>query len=70
MRYRRRAPPPDTQNPELMRQVLLALALADENLSGAAAADVAEHALAIPSDRPALDPPAALEAAKTPEGRG
>jgi hypothetical protein len=62
-------PPPDTHNPELMRQVLLALALADENLSGAEAADVAERALSVLSDRPELDPPAALEAAKAPDGR-
>jgi hypothetical protein len=57
-------PPPDTQNPELMRQVLLALALRDEELSGAEAADVAERALPLVSGEGALDPPAALEAAK------
>jgi hypothetical protein len=62
-------PPPDPQNPELVRQVLLALALADEHLSGAEAAGVAERALALLSGDAALDPPAALEAAKQqPEG--
>src|SRR5205085_5738505 len=38
-------PAPDTQNPELMRQTLLALALGDESLSGAEAAEVADRAL-------------------------
>lgn len=60
-------PPPDTQNPELMRQVLLALALADENVSGAEAPELAERALSLARER-ALDPPAAIEAAK--EGSG
>jgi hypothetical protein len=57
-------PPPDTQNPELMRQVLLALALRDESLSGAQAAEVADRALALVSSDRSLDPPAALERAK------
>jgi hypothetical protein len=57
-------PPPDLENPEALRQMLLALALRDESLAGAEAAEVADRALAlIRSDR-ALDPPAALEAAK------
>jgi hypothetical protein len=56
-------PPPDTQNPELMRQVLLALALADENVSGAEAPELAERALSLARER-SLDPPAAIEAAK------
>jgi len=56
-------PPPDTANPELMRQVLLALALRDESVSGAEAADVADRALALLQTK-ALDPPAAIEAAK------
>jgi hypothetical protein len=56
-------PPPDTQNPELLRQVLLALALADENVSGAEAPELAERALGLARER-SLDPPAALEAAK------
>lgn len=56
-------PPPDTQNPELLRQVLLALALQDENVTGAEAPELAERALGLARER-ALDPPAALEAAK------
>ena len=37
--------PPDLQNPELLRQVLLALALRDESVSGAEAAELADRAL-------------------------
>jgi hypothetical protein len=57
-------PPPDTQSPELLRQVLLALALRDESLGGAEAAEVADRALELSRGDPSLDPPAALEAAK------
>ncbi len=57
-------PPPDTQNPELMRQVLLALALRDETVGGAEAAELADRALELARGDNALDPPAALEAAK------
>jgi hypothetical protein len=57
-------PPPDTQDPELMRQVLLALALRDESLSGAEAAELADRALELARGDRALDPPAALEAAR------
>jgi hypothetical protein len=57
-------PPPDTQNPELMRQVLLALALRDESLGGVEAAELADRALELVSGDQRLDPPAALEAAK------
>ena len=57
-------PPPDTQNPELMRQVLLALALRDDSVTGAEAAELADRALELVSGDRALDPPAALEAAK------
>jgi hypothetical protein len=57
--------PPDLQDPELLRQVLLALALRDENVSGAEAADLADRALELTRGNAALDPPAALEAAKT-----
>jgi hypothetical protein len=57
-------PPPDTQNPELMREVLLALALRDETVSGAEAADIADRALQLTRGDDTLDPPAALEAAK------
>jgi hypothetical protein len=56
--------PPDTQDPELLRQVLLALALRDETVSGAAAVDLADRALELARGDRALDPPAALEAAK------
>jgi hypothetical protein len=58
-------PPPDTQDPELMRQVLLALALRDDTLSGAEAAELADKALQLTAGDHALDPPAALEAAKS-----
>jgi hypothetical protein len=57
--------PPDLQNPELLRQVLLALALRDENVGGAEAADLADRALELTRGDAALDPPAALEAAKS-----
>jgi hypothetical protein len=57
-------PPPDTQNPELMRQVLLALALRDDTVGGAEAADLADRALELAQSNSALDPPAAIEAAK------
>jgi hypothetical protein len=56
--------PPDLQNPEMLRQVLLALALRDENVSGAEAAELADRALELTRGDAALDPPAALEAAK------
>src|SRR5437868_922933 len=57
-------PPPDLQSPELLRQVLLALALRDESLGGAEAAELADHALELARRGGGLDPPAALEAAK------
>jgi hypothetical protein len=56
--------PPDSSDPELMRQVLLALALRDEALGGAQAAEVADRALELVRADRRLDPPAALEAAK------
>jgi hypothetical protein len=56
-------PPPDTQSPELLHQVLLALALADDNVSGAEAPELAERAMNMVRER-SLDPPAAIEAAK------
>jgi hypothetical protein len=56
--------PPDLQNPELLRQVLLALALRDENVGGAEAAELADRALELTRGDAALDPPAALEAAR------
>ncbi len=57
-------PPPDLQNPELLREVLLALALRDENVGGVEAAELADRALELARGDHALDPPAALEAAK------
>jgi len=57
-------PPPDLQNPELMRQILLALAQRDDTIGGAQAAELADRALALAQGDKALDPPAALEAAK------
>jgi hypothetical protein len=60
-------PPPDTQNPELMREVLLALALRDDSITGVEAAELADRALQIVSGNRALDPPAALEVAKKSE---
>ncbi|MDQ6606507.1 MAG: hypothetical protein M3Z06_08180 [Actinomycetota bacterium] len=57
-------PPPDTTNPELMQQVLVALALRDESLGGAEAAELADRALQLASGDRSLDPPAALEAAR------
>jgi hypothetical protein len=56
--------PPDLQDPELLRQVLLALALRDESVSGAQAAELADRALELTRGNAALDPPAALEATK------
>jgi len=60
-------PPADTQSPQVLRQVLLALALRDEATSGAEAAELADRALALAQADRSLDPPAALEAAKTEE---
>ena len=61
-------PPPDLQSPELLRQVLLALALRDESLGGAEAADLADRALELARQSGGMDPPAALEAAKQDRG--
>jgi hypothetical protein len=63
-------PPPQLADPELMRGVLLALALRDDSLGGAEAAELADRALALMrgggagGGQRALDPPAALEAAR------
>ena len=61
-------PPPDLQSPELLRQVLLALALRDESLGGAEAAELADRALELTRQSGGMDPPAALEAAKQDRG--
>jgi hypothetical protein len=58
-------PPPDTGSPELLREVLLALALRDEDITGAQAAELADRALQLTQGDASLDPPAALEAART-----
>jgi hypothetical protein len=57
-------PPPDLQNPELLRQVLLALALRDPAVSGAQAVDLADRALERLRADTSLDPTGAIEAAK------
>ncbi len=57
-------PAPDLESPELLRQVLLALALRDESIGGAEAAEVADRALELVRRGGGMDPPAALEAAK------
>lgn len=57
-------PPPDTRSPEILRQVLLALALRDDSLGGAEAANLADRALELARADDSLDPPAALAAAK------
>ncbi len=56
--------PPRLDDPELMRQVLLALALRDESVSGAEAAELADRALELTRGDAGLDPPAALERAR------
>lgn len=56
--------PPDLQNPELMRQTLLALALADESTTGAEAAELADRALELARGDSTLDPARALSAAR------
>jgi hypothetical protein len=61
-------PPPDLQSPEQLRQVLLALALRDDSLGGAEAAELADRALELVRGGGGLDPPAALEAAKREQG--
>jgi hypothetical protein len=57
-------PPPEPDNPELLRQVLLALALRDESVSGAEAAELADRALELTRGNAELDPPAALAQAR------
>jgi len=58
-------PAPDPSNPELMRGVLLALALGDDSVGGAEAAELADRALPLTTGDGALDPRAALQAAKS-----
>jgi hypothetical protein len=54
----------DAQDPELLRQVLLALALQDEATGGAEAAELADRALELSQADRQLDPPAALALAR------
>jgi hypothetical protein len=61
-------PPPDLASPEQLRQVLVALALRDESLGGAEAAELADRALELLRQGGGMDPPAALEAAKSRSG--
>ena len=56
--------PPDLADPELLRQVLLALALRDDSVGGAQAAELADRALELTRGQPGLDPSAALQAAR------
>lgn len=63
-------PPPDVNNPELLRGALLALALRDDTLSGAQAAELADRALELMRAGSSLDPAGALESAKRGELQG
>lgn len=56
--------PPDTSDPELLRGALLALALADDSLGGAEAAELADRALTLIRSGGELDLVRALEAVK------
>ena len=58
-------PPPDPSNPELMRGVLIALALSDESVDAADAVELAERALPLTTGDAAIDPREALVAARS-----
>jgi hypothetical protein len=58
-------PPPDLQSPDLLRQVLLSLALGDDSLSGVQAAEMADRAFELARADTTLDPARALEKAKS-----
>jgi hypothetical protein len=58
------APPPDLRNPEQLRQMFLTMALRDDSVGGAEAAELADRALTIAAADTTLDPARALEAAK------
>jgi hypothetical protein len=58
-------PPADTTSPEVLGQILLALALRDESTTGEQAAALADRALQLALTDRSLDPQRALEAAKT-----
>jgi hypothetical protein len=55
---------PDPHNPELLREVVLALALQDPDIYAEQAVALADRAVELARANPALDPPAALEAAR------
>jgi hypothetical protein len=59
-------PPPDANDPELLRQAVLALALSDDSIEAAQAVDVADRAVELIRADSSLTPPAALEQAKQP----
>jgi hypothetical protein len=61
-------PPPDTRDPELLRQVILGLALQDEAIGGAEAVELTDRAITLTQATPTLDPPAALAAARAAAG--
>jgi hypothetical protein len=63
-------PAPALDDPDQLRQILLALALRDESLGGAEAAELADRALGLVGGERRLDPPAALEAARLERGGG
>ncbi len=66
-------PETDPQRPELLREVILALALRDEDTSGAEAVELADRALELAQADPSLDPTKALAAARSrasPAGEG
>jgi hypothetical protein len=56
--------PPDLRNPEQLRQMFLTMALRDDSVGGAEAAELADRALTIAAADSTLDPARALEAAK------
>ena len=58
-------PASDPARPELLREVVLALALRDEQTSGAEAVDLADRALELARADPSLDPAKALAAARS-----
>ena len=60
-------PPADTRSPDVLRQVLLALALRDEQTTGEQAVALADRALELALTDPTLDPAAALQRAKAGE---
>lgn len=62
-------PPPDTQNAELLQQVLLALALRDDTVSGEQAVALADRALELSRADSSLDPAGALQKAKEAQGQ-